>query len=101
MSKGKNMLTMLSSYVLVKEIKANEQTVGGIYVPTTAKSDNLVKASVVSAGPGSYEGTTFVETAVKQGDVVLIDKSVSKEVKIQDEVYLVVFNSDILGCFDS
>lgn len=83
--------------MLLKRIKAEEVTAGGIVLPDTAQ-EKPQEAIVVALGTGAKndDGTDF-EFTVKQDDKVLISKYGGTEVKINGEEHLIMAESDILG----
>jgi chaperonin GroES len=87
----------LRDRVLVKRIEEQEQRIGGIIVPDTAK-EKPQQAKVVAVGSGRVndEGKTFPPD-VKVGDYVLIGKYSGTEIKIDGEEYLIVREDEILG----
>ena len=87
----------LRDRVLVKRIEEQEQRIGGIIVPDTAK-EKPQQARVVSAGSGRLndEGET-IPLEVKAGDVVLIGKHAGTEIKLDGEDYVIVREDEILG----
>lgn len=86
----------LGSRVLLKSIEAEEKTKGGIVLPGTAKEKPVI-AEVISCGPGEVIDGKKEEIGVKVGDKVLYSKYAGTEVKIDNEEYLIVKNSDILA----
>ena len=87
----------LSDRVLIKRIEEDEQVVGGIIIPDTAKEKPL-EAEVVAVGPGKLndEGKR-VALEVKVGDRVLTGKYSGTDVEIDDETYAIVHEDDIMG----
>ena len=73
----------LSDRVLVKRLdEAEEQSVGGIIIPDTAK-EKPQEAEVVAIGPGRLEDGNRVAPEVSKGDKVLIGKYSGTEVKVE------------------
>lgn len=87
----------LEDRVIVKPNSADEKTVGGIILPDTAK-EKPIEGTVVATGPGkvSDDGKTISMT-VKAGDKVLYGKYSGTEVKLENEDYLIMRESDIYG----
>jgi chaperonin GroES len=87
----------LEDRVIVKPAIADEKTVGGIILPDTAK-EKPIEGTVVATGPGkvSDDGKTISMT-VKAGDKVLYGKYSGTEVKLENEDYLIMRESDIYG----
>jgi len=87
----------LADRVLVKRIdEEEEQKVGGIIIPDTAK-EKPQEAEIVAVGPGKTEDGKIVPLEVSIGDKVLIGKYSGTEVKIEGEDYLVMREDDILA----
>ena len=87
----------LADRVLVKRLEDNEeQKVGGIIIPDTAK-EKPQEAEVVATGPGRLEDGNRVALEVKKGDKVLIGKYLGTEVKVEGDDYLIMREDDILA----
>ena len=87
----------LADRVLVKRLdEAEEQKVGGIIIPDTAK-EKPQEAEIVAVGPGRYEDGKRVPLEVSVGEKVLIGKYSGTEVKIEGEEYLIMCEDDILA----
>lgn len=87
----------LADRVLVKRLdEAEEQKVGGIIIPDTAK-EKPQEAEIVAVGPGRIEDGKRIDLEVKEGDKVLIGKYSGTEVKIEGEEYLIMREDDILA----
>ncbi len=90
-------LKPLGDRVLVKPIEVAEQIVGGIVIPDSAK-EKPQEAEVIALGTGRIDdaGKTHPFN-VKVGDHVIISKYGGTEVKLGDQKYQLVSESDILG----
>jgi chaperonin GroES len=87
----------LGDRVLVLAVDEDEQVVGGIIIPDTAK-EKPQQGTVVAVGPGkSTEAGKVLPMNVKDGDKVLYGKYSGTEVKIDNQAYLIMSQSDILG----
>ena len=87
----------LADRVLVKRLEDNEeQKVGGIIIPDTAK-EKPQEAEVVATGPGRLEDGNRVALEVKKADKVLIGKYSGTEVKVEGDDYLIMREDDILA----
>jgi chaperonin GroES len=83
--------------VLVRRIDAEEKTAGGIIIPDTAK-EKPQEGEIVAAGPGARnQQGQFIPIDVKVGDRVLFGKWSGTEVNIDDQDYLIMKESDLLG----
>jgi chaperonin GroES len=87
----------LRDRILVKRIEEQEQRIGGIIIPDTAKEKPL-QAKVVAVGSGRVndEGKIF-PVDVKVGDYVLVGKYAGTEIKLEGEEYLIVREDEVLG----
>lgn len=90
----------LGDKVLIKEIEPAEggKTESGIIIPDTVKEDRGAKKGIViSVGPGRFEDGSprRIPMGVKAGDTVLYQWG--DTVKIKDEEYVVVSESNIIG----
>ena len=87
----------LADRVLVKRLdEVEEQKVGGIIIPDTAK-EKPQEAEIVAVGPGRIEDGEHVGLEVSVGDKVLIGKYSGTEVKIEGEEYLIMREDDVLA----
>ena len=89
-------LKPLSDRVVIKMVEAEETTAGGIILAGSAKEKPQV-AEVVAVGPGGKVDGNDVTMTVKVGDRVITSKYSGTEVKVDDEEYTVVRQSDILA----
>jgi chaperonin GroES len=80
----------LADRVLVKPAEVEQKTSGGIIIPDTAK-EKPQKGEVVAVGNGKKDEPM----TVKIGDNVLYGKYSETEVTIDNEVYLIMKESDI------
>ena len=86
----------LADRVVVKLVEAEETTKGGILLAGSAKEKPQV-AEVIAVGPGGLVDGKEVVMTVKVGDKVITSKYSGTEVKLDDEEYVVVRQSDILA----
>ncbi len=92
-------LKPLSDRVVVQAAEAEEITSSGLYIPDSAK-EKPQRGTVISVGPGKVENGTKIEMTVKEGDTVLYGKYSGTEITLDDEEYLIMRESDILGIVD-
>ena len=85
----------LADRVLIRAAAAEEKTVSGIIIPYTAKEKPL-KGEVIATGDGTKEEKMIV----KKGDNVLYGKFAGTEVEVNDEVLLIMRQSDILAVIE-
>ncbi len=87
----------LHDRLLVKRVKEEEKTKGGIIIPDTAKEKPL-EGKVIAVGNGKLlENGKTQPLDVKAGDTVLFSKYAGTEVKIDGEDLLILREEDILG----
>jgi len=85
--------------VIVKPLEAEVKTAGGIIIPDNAK-EKPQKGEVFAVGSGKVSDTgSKIAMTVKKGDKVLYGKYSGTEVKIDNEDYLILRESDILAIF--
>ncbi|HHF08703.1 MAG: co-chaperone GroES [Thermotogae bacterium] len=80
----------LGSRLLIKPIKEERKTEGGIVLPDTAK-EKPMKAEVIEVGKD------VEDLDIKAGDKVIFSKYAGTEIKIDDEDYIVIDQDDILA----
>jgi len=89
----------LGDRVVVKMVEAEETTKSGIVLPGSAKEKPQI-AEVIAVGPGGLVDGKEVKMEVKVGDKVIISKYAGTEVKIDDNEYTILRQSDILAIVD-
>jgi chaperonin GroES len=91
----------LQDRVIVRRVREEEKTKGGLFIPDTAK-EKPVEAVVLAVGNGKVlEDGTVRALDVKEGDRILFGKYTGNEVKIDGEDALILRNDDILGVVES
>ena len=86
----------LADRVVIKMVEAEETTKSGIILTASAKEKPQV-AEVIEVGPGGLVDGKEVVMSVKKGDKVITSKYSGTEVKIEDNEYIIVKQSDILA----
>ena len=86
----------LGERVLIKMMESEETTKSGIVLPGSAKEKPQI-AEIVAAGPGGVVDGKEIKMEVKVGDKVLISKYAGTEVKIDDQEYTILKQSEILA----
>ena len=87
----------LQDRVIVKRLKEEEKTKGGIIIPDTAK-EKPVEGEIIAVGNGKVQEDGKVRPLdVKKGDRILFGKYAGTEVKIENEEHLILREDDILG----
>ena len=85
-------LKPLGSRVIIKKMEAEEKTVGGIILTSTAK-EKPHSAEVVAVGPGTKDEPM----EVKVGDTVIFSKFAGTDVKYDGCEYTIMNQTDILA----
>ena len=88
-------LKPLGDRVIVKPKAPEEKTKGGIILPDTAQ-EKPMEGEIIAVGPGRVtdEGKK-INMELKTGDKVLYGKYSGTEVKIDDQEYLIMRETDI------
>jgi chaperonin GroES len=90
----------LKDRVLIKYSDEPEKSIGGLYIPDTAK-EKPQKGEVVATGPGKVTDDGKVQKMdVKVSDIVLFDKYSGSKISIEDQEYLIIKEEDILGLIE-
>jgi chaperonin GroES len=89
-------LKPLGDRVVLKKQEAEEKTQSGIILPDSAK-EKPQAAVVTAVGPGRVEDGKTIPVQVKEGDKVIYSHYSGTEVKLDDEEYIIVKQSDILA----
>ena len=85
--------------VVLKQIEREEKTQSGILLPVTAKEKPAI-ARVVAVGEGGVVDGQEVKMLLKPGDKVLYSKYAGSEVKIENEEYIVIKQTDVLAILE-
>jgi chaperonin GroES len=90
----------LGDRILVKRIKEEDKTKGGIIIPDTAK-EKPQEGKVVAVGKGKRSDKgDIIAPEVKAGDRILFGKYSGSEVKLEGEEHLILREDDILGVLE-
>ncbi|MGI6475972.1 MAG: co-chaperone GroES [Candidatus Dojkabacteria bacterium] len=90
-------LEPLGKRVLIQPDKIEETTKGGLVLPPSASEDQKPETgTVVKLGKGKEEGKD-IQFEVSVGDRVYFKKYSPDEVKVDEEVYLLIDTEDILA----
>lgn len=94
-------LKPLHDNVVVKPSSTEEMTKSGIVLPETASKERPERGEVIAVGPGkTLENGKTNPLNVKVGDKVMFKKYSTDEIKIDDEKFLLVNESDILAILE-
>lgn len=87
----------LQDRVIVKRVKEEEKTKGGIIIPDTAK-EKPIEGEVVAVGNGKVQEDGKLRALdVKAGDRVLFGKYSGTEITLEGDDVLILREDDILG----
>ena len=86
----------LGDRVVIKNMEAEEVSKGGILLAGTAKEKPQL-AEVLAVGPGGNVDGKEVKMYVEAGQKVFYSKYAGTEVKLDDQEYILVRQSDILA----
>lgn len=89
-------LKPLADRVVLKQLQAEEKTKSGLFLATSAQ-EKPEMYEVVEVGPGGMVDGKEVAMAVKKGQHVLVGKYSGTTVKVEDEEFSIVRQSDILA----
>jgi len=78
----------------------DEQQVGGIIIPDTAK-EKPQQGKVVAVGKGKVkEDGGILPMDVKDGDTILFGKYSGQEIKLEGDDYLIMREDEVLGVLE-
>ena len=87
----------LHDRVVVKRLDGEEKTASGIISPDSAQ-ETPMQGKIIAVGNGARDDSgKIMPLDVKAGDTVLFGKWSGTEVKIDNEDYLIMKESDIMG----
>ena len=90
----------LADKVLVERIEAEAITTGGIVLPDTAK-EKPQRGKIVSVGEGKLlDDGSRRKMQIKKGDQVLFTSYAGTDVKVGDNEYLIMDESDIMAVIE-
>ena len=91
----------LHDRVVVRRVKAEEKTAGGIFIPDTAQ-EKPMEGEVVAVGPGARnEAGQLVPTELKPGDRILFGKWSGTDIKLDGDELIVMKESDVMGVLET
>lgn len=90
----------LNDRILVKPLESQEEKIGGIIIPDTAK-EKPSEGEVVAIGPGKTgENGERLPMTVQIGNKVLYGKYSGTEIKYNEQDYLIMREDDVLAIID-
>jgi chaperonin GroES len=91
----------LADRVVIKPLEEEDKSPGGIILPDTAK-EKPMRGEVTAVGAGKIDDNgKRVPMDLKKGDVVLYGKYSGTDIKIDQEDYLILRESDVLAILDN
>jgi chaperonin GroES len=95
--KSKTKLVPLGDRIVVQRQESQEKTVGGIYLPDSAK-DRSTRGKIISVGDGRVlENGSRSQLQVKIGDHVLFTSYAGETIEVDGEEYLLMNESEVLA----
>ncbi len=93
-------LRPLHDRILVQRTEEEEQKVGGIIIPDSAKEKpQQGKVAAVGAGKADKDGKR-IPLDVKAGDTILFGKYSGQEVRVDGEDYLIMREDEVLAVIE-
>ena len=93
-------LRPLHDRILVQRLEEEEQKVGGIIIPDTAKEKpQQGKVIAVGAGKADKDGKR-IPLDVKAGDTILFGKYSGQEIKIEGDEHLIMREDEVLAVLE-
>ena len=92
-------LKPLADRVVLKQNAAEEKTASGIFLTASAQEKPEVY-EVVEVGPGGLVDGNEVKMIVEAGQKVLVGKYSGSKVKLDEQEYTIVRQSDILAIIE-
>ena len=90
----------LQDRILIKRVKEEEKSKGGIIIPDTAK-EKPIEGEVIAVGNGKVlEDGKVRPLDIKAGDTILFSKYAGTEIKIEGEDHLILREEDVLGVIE-
>jgi chaperonin GroES len=88
--------------IVVKRIESDaEKTLGGLYIPDSAK-EKPQEGEVVAVGKGKrLEDGKVTPLDVQAGDRILFGKYSGSEIKLDGQEYLIMREDEVLGILDA
>jgi chaperonin GroES len=87
--------------LVVKRIEEQEQKVGGLFIPDSAK-EKPQEGEVIAIGKGKrLEDGKIIPLDVQVGDRILFGKYSGSEIKLDQDDYLIMREDEVLGILDA
>ena len=93
-------LRPLDDRIVIKQSEAEEKTSGGIILPDSAKEKPQI-GKIIAVGPGALlDDGKRAKMSVKKNDKVLYAKYMGSDVEIDNDKYVIIKESDVLGIIE-
>ena len=90
----------LHDRIIVQRLEENEQHIGGIIIPDSAK-EKPQRGTVIAAGNGKVsDDGNRVKLDVKAGDTILFGKYSGQEIKLDGVEYLIMKEDEVLAAIE-
>src|SRR6476660_7976041 len=90
----------LHDRILIKRMEEQEQKIGGIIIPDTAK-EKPQQGKVIAVGNGkAKDDGKRIPLDVKSGDTILFGKYSGQEIKLDGEEYLIMREDEVLAVIE-
>jgi len=90
----------LQDRLLIKRLREEEKTKGGIIIPDTAK-EKPMEGKVIAVGNGAIlKDGSVRKLEVKKGDTVLFAKYSGNDIKVDGEDHIIMREEDILAIIE-
>jgi chaperonin GroES len=87
--------------IVVKRVETQEQKIGGLFIPDSAK-EKPQEGEVVAIGKGKrLEDGKVVPLDVQVGDRILFGKYSGSDIKLDNEEYMIMREEEVLGILDT
>ncbi len=94
-------LRPLGDRVIVKPAAKEEMTKTGIILPDTVDKERPEQGEIIATGPGRLlENGQRAPMSLKVGDKIVFKKYSPDEVKVEDQEYLVISESDVMAVIE-
>ena len=91
----------LHDRIIVQRLEEEEQRVGGIIIPDTAK-EKPQQGKIIAVGKGRIEKDGKITPLdVKAGDTILFGKYSGQEIKLDGEEYLIMREDEVLAVLEN
>ena len=90
----------LHDRIIVQRTEEQEQKIGGIIIPDTAK-EKPQQGKVIAVGKGKVKDDgTLLPLDVKAGDAILFGKYSGQEIKLDGEEFLIMREEEVLAILE-